>query len=59
MWPFGLGRITTTLTLLLEAHFYKIKKRAALGRSHKDLNTTDDNMGLAGNFSASTELCNA
>jgi hypothetical protein len=33
--------------------------RKTLSRSHNDLNTTDDNIGLTENFSTYTELLNA
>jgi hypothetical protein len=39
-----------------EADIHKIKGRGKLSRSHKDLNSTDDNTGLTERFSTSTEL---
>jgi hypothetical protein len=41
-----------------EEYFHKIKGRETLSRSHNDLNTTDDNVGLS-KLLASTELYNA
>jgi hypothetical protein len=45
--------------LLGTAGFHKIKGRKTLSRSHNDLNTTDDNVGLTKSFSPSSELGNA
>jgi hypothetical protein len=64
--PFWLWRITITFTLLFgapfafggKADFHKIKGREALSRLYRDLNTTDNNMGLTESLSISTELCN-
>jgi hypothetical protein len=38
-------------------YFHKFKGREIL-RSHNELNTTDDNVGLTQSFSTFTELCN-
>jgi hypothetical protein len=42
-----------------EADFNKITGRETLSRSHKDLNTTEDNRGLTKISFLSTELCKA
>jgi hypothetical protein len=59
MFPFWLGRIAISFTLLFghhlffwEMYFHKIKGRETPSRSYNNSSTTE-------NFSASTELCNA
>jgi hypothetical protein len=42
-----------------KAGFHKAKGRETLSRSHNDLITADNNMGLTESFSASTEQWNA
>jgi hypothetical protein len=39
-------------------YFHKITSKKTLSRTHRYLNTTDDNVGLAENFSVPAELSN-
>jgi hypothetical protein len=40
------------------AHFYKIKGKEIISRSHDDFNTIDSSTGLTESFFVPTELCN-